>query len=105
MATMASADGGILHTLGDLRGVFVTVDFDSSYPTGGESFPLVGIGLSQILYAEFQSKAGYVFSWDYTNFKLQAYCSNGASPAALNEVPNTTNLSTVTGVRGVFWGR
>lgn len=105
MATIANADGGILHEMGALRAVFVTVDFDSSYPTGGEAFTLLQIGLSQILHADFEPRAGYVFEWDYTNLKLKAFTSNGAGPAALAEVPNTTSLATVTGVRGIFYGR
>jgi hypothetical protein len=104
-AVITNADGGILHEMGALRALFVSINLDASYPTGGYPITLIQIGLSQILYADFQARAGYVFEWDYTNLKLKAFTSNGASPAALLEVPNTTSLATVTAVRGVFYGR
>lgn len=87
------------------------VTFDSSYATGGLSLKPSDVGLRQIVSAApcgagragASGATGAEVSYDYTNQKLQAYVSNGASPALLNEAPAATNLSTVK-VRMVFTG-
>jgi len=80
--------------------------FDSSYPTGGESLTAANIGLRVIEHINVQPRSGFVFDYDYTNSLLLAYRTGaatvtaGATPAAaLAEVSNTTDLSTLTGVR------
>lgn len=95
-------DQNVSLNVGHRRGVIVDVDFDSSYPTGGESLTASDLGFAgtvDLLLAEPQS--GYVFEYDRVNSKLLAYYgdNNNASDGPLIEVPNTTNLSTVTNVR------
>lgn len=120
---------------GNLRYARVTIAFDSSYPTGGESLTAADLGLKTIDLLQVQSKSGLVFEYDYTNSKVLAYSqgvSVGAAGAAtmddfpvtagpgastisvsltnsggsathnfgaMKEVPNTNDLSTITGVR------
>lgn len=69
--------------------------FDNSYPTGGLACTPAMFGFASFLYVSAEPKGGRVFSMDYVNSKLQAYQDAGAA-AALAEVPNATNLSTVT---------
>ena len=74
----------------------VDVTFDSSYPTGGEAYTAGLFGLSRIEHLEIASGGGgYVIQDDATNSKLLAY-EAGADGGALDEVANTTDLSSVT---------
>lgn len=70
------------------------ITFDSSYPTGGEALTASDFGLQVLEDLIINPTLGYVFHWDKTNAKVIAYRSAG-SAAALAEVPDTTNLSTV----------
>lgn len=84
------------------------VTFDSSYATGGLSLTPAQVDCRSILGARQIGRAGgattaAVVQYDPTNQKLQAYVSNGASPALLAEAPATTNLSSLT-VRLEFVG-
>lgn len=72
-----------------------SVTLDSSYPTGGYGFDPSGVSAITHLVA---AGGPVSLKWDRANQKLMAFVSNGASPALLNEAPNTTNLSTVTNV-------
>lgn len=78
-----------------------TIAFDSSYPTGGEALDL-GANAETILHIQCNtSSGGYVFTFDYANQKLLAFYSdnNNAADGPLIQVPDTTDLSAVTGVR------
>lgn len=68
--TVVISDQGIA---GNLRWVRGTVAFDSSYPTGGESFTAANIGLRVIDSIHFHHTAGVSFEYDYTNSKILAY--------------------------------
>jgi hypothetical protein len=85
---------------GHHKEVTVSVDFDSSYPTGGEAFDPamspVGIPNPDIMLAE--SKAGYNFVLNRSGKKLLAY--NGTTQAS-----NGADLSAVTDVRLKICGR
>src|SRR4051794_20695638 len=87
--------------LGQTEHLYVgTIAFDSSYPTGGEVVDVSGNESFDVLIAG--SKNGYVFSWDAANQKLLAYVSKdpaaaGGADIALQQVADTTNLSSVTG--------
>lgn len=83
-----------------------TLAFDASYPTGGEAITLADIGYKGLYVAIVLPRLGYVFDYDYTNNKVLAYYSDydAGADGALIEVPDTTNLSTVTGVRAIFFG-
>jgi hypothetical protein len=98
--------GGITNqltaTTGALRFVTGHFDFDSSYPTGGESLDLGTMLQGASLKAVFiESKSGYVFEYDYTNEKVKAMYADyaAAGPGALIQAPDLTNLSAVTDVR------
>jgi hypothetical protein len=79
-------EGGITHVYG-------TLAMDSSYPTGGE--PIATTGDVDFLY--FFCQAGSVsMTYDRANKKVLAYASNGAAPALLDQVADTTNLSAIT---------
>lgn len=82
----------------------VSIPLDNSYPTGGYT------GLPAKLQAlrkdqreildvrniSIGTAGGYVPQWDRANSKLALYGSNGAAPAALAQIANTTDLSAVT---------
>jgi len=57
---------------GNKRIVIADVDFDSSYPTGGESLQASDVGLKAIDFLQATPKSGYIFEYDYTNEKLKA---------------------------------
>lgn len=92
---------------GDLKYSILTVDFDASYPTGGEPLTAADLGMTVAHRVEAQSTSGYVFEYDHANAKLLAYYvdNNGASDSAMIQVPNTTDLATLTGVRVIVWGQ
>ena len=58
---------------GNKRIVIADVDFDSSYPTGGESLQASDVGLKAIDFLQATPKSGYIFEYDYTNEKLKAF--------------------------------
>jgi hypothetical protein len=101
--TVANTEASVYyHVRGDEYETRKTIAFDSSYPTGGEPLSTTDLGFkAQPSVVEIEPKAGYVFEYDFTNQKILAYYgdNNNASDGPLIEVPNTTNLATVTGVR------
>lgn len=109
---MALTNARVLATnIGDRWMHVYTIAFDSSYPTGGEPLAQTDLGFASTVDDEFHviigPKAGYVFEFDYTNLKVIAYHSDNDAVAdsALIQVPDTTNLSTLTGVRVTAFGR
>ena len=85
MALTVTKTGDWNGTLGNLRYAKVTLDFDSSYPTGGESLTAADLGLRTIDFINIESKSGLVFEYDYTNYKVLAYAQGvtvGAAGAA-----------------------
>lgn len=114
-------------SFGGIRLVSGTINFDSSYPTGGE---LVDIPLKEVHGMFIENKAGYMFEYDRANKKVKAYtpvkaqaahthtentaaaytqnattAAGGAiSASTAAEVANGTNLSTVTEVAFLAWG-
>lgn len=112
MALTITNRAGALPTenLGAMYCRILDVDFDSSYPTGGESLNEVELGFpdnSTLLAVIPLPRLGYVFEYDYTNLKLLAYHADysTATDGALIEVPDTTDLSAVTDVRVVAFAR
>lgn len=72
-----------------------TVTFDSSYPTNGEAYTAGLFGLGLINHLEVvNGDGGYVVQDDAANLKFIAY-EAGADGAPLDEVANTTDLSSV----------
>lgn len=89
-----------------------TVAWDSSYPTGGESLTPGDCGLvSSISDGEYWIEAwpskGYVPEYDKANKKMKLYWANypGAAAGALVEVTNATDVSAITGMLLVAYGR
>lgn len=102
--------GDWLHSLGDLKCTITSIDFDSSYPTGGEALTAANLGLSKVEFVSIQSKDGYVFNYDYTNSKVLVYITKdpadtGGADVVLQQVGDTTNLSALTGVKVFAIGR
>ena len=89
-----------------LKIVTGTLAFDASYPTGGEATTDISGHFTELLGVLIESKSGYTFSYDYTNNKVLAYYvdNNAAADSAQIQVPDTTDLSAVTGVRFFAWG-
>lgn len=54
------------------RMIMGTIAFDSSYPTGGESLDFSG-KIKQVRVVLFETTAGYLFAYDYTNKKVLVY--------------------------------
>src|SRR5438046_1009591 len=86
-------------SFGAFRARLVKVTPDSSYPTAGYAISANSLGLSEILGvvplgldATVQT-SGIVWQYNIQTGKLQAFASNGAAPALLAEVANTTDLS------------
>jgi len=79
----------------------MTLAFDSSYPTGGESLTNDDLRIGRVDFVDAPSVSGYVFQYDYTNEKLMAYYADydAGADGALIEVANEADLSGVTGVR------
>ena len=89
---------GLESVSGTLRQTVTDVDFDSSYPTGGEALTVRQLGLTVLVDIASENKpAGYSFDYDRSGAKLLAFL-NGT------EVGNEGNLSTLTGVRVVAQG-
>lgn len=82
---------------GNRKEVFGTITFDSSYVTGGEPFVPAEFGLSRLDWLQVAGATGYLAVWDgsVTAPKILLYRQTAAT-GALVEVPNTTNVSTVT---------
>lgn len=56
-----------------------TIAFDDSYPTGGEALTLSKLPLKRVSNVLIETNSGYVFQYDYTNNKIIAYRSAGAT--------------------------
>ena len=81
--------------VGPTRLVTATIQFDSSYPTGGETLTPSDFGLSQITAVFTDNGDGYLY--EYNAPKL--LCYNVDSVSALGpakETGNTSTLATVT---------
>lgn len=84
--------------------VVVLVDFDNSYPTGGESFtPALIDGMSGFHEVIPLAHLGYVLQWDKTNAKLKVFqavdpADAGGADTPLVEVGDTGDLSSLTDV-------
>lgn len=77
-----------------------TLAFDSSYPTGGETLIKSQVGIQTIDRMNIQVNSGYVCQYDSANNKVLVYYAdnNNASDGPLIEVPNTTDLSSLTAI-------
>jgi hypothetical protein len=82
---------------GSRKESYGVITFDSSYPTGGEAFVPSEFGLTRLDWLQVAGATGYVAVWDGSTSdpKVLLYRQTAAT-GALAEVPNTTNVSTVT---------
>lgn len=105
--TVTVTQVGSQHSVGDLRAVIADVAFDSSYPTGGEPLTAANLGLNTLEFVLVEPAGGYAFEYDHANAKIIARYADydAVADGALIQVPDTTNLSTVTGVRVIAFGR
>lgn len=86
------------HGLGQLSG---TIAFDSSYPTGGESFDLSGYFKSVYQVIISDQNSGYLFEYDYTNKKIKVMYPRSAQAAAntgANQPTVTSGAATASAV-------
>jgi len=84
--------------LANVRRVLVTITFDASYVTGGESILPADVGLGEILHINFnQGEDGYVLHWDSVAQTIVAYYADydAVADGALIEVANAVDLSAV----------
>lgn len=70
---------------GNKRIVTADIDFDSSYPTDGESLTPANLGLKEINILLTTSKSGYMFEYDYSNKKLKAMYPKSAQAAVTTD--------------------
>lgn len=85
------------------------VDFDSSYPTGGEVWD-ISADFDVIKTAIFESKGGYTFELTSkdapASSKIKAYwVDTTVDGAPLAEITNTTDISAVTKVGVIIIGK
>ena len=80
-----------------------TIDFDSSYPTGGEAVTAANFNLSSIRWMDIRNTADA--SGNYRQFEFVDASSNiKVRDASGNEIGNGTSLSTLTGVKFRVFG-
>lgn len=71
-----------------LRTTYKKVTFDATvYTTGGFSLTAAELGLSSVVFSRPVSSGGFMFVYDATNSKIQAFYSGNTS-AALAELAN-----------------
>ena len=84
------------NVVGARRRKVLSVTFDDSYPTGGESLTPADAGLVSFTHVSAEPADGYVFEFDHTNEKVIAYWVDTTTDGApMAQVANTTDLATV----------
>lgn len=68
--------------IGGAKAVVADIDFDSSYPTGGESLTAANLGLDTVSLVLASPKSGFTYEYDYTGSKLKALCPGVVTTAA-----------------------
>lgn len=81
--------------LGNVAGRMVTLTFDNSYPTGGESLSAADLGMSEIFQVHLSPDSsttaeGFVFQYDYTAETVQVYDEGAVADAPLTELANAS---------------
>jgi hypothetical protein len=101
-ATIAGVQGGSEDVWGRHRVVIKDITGDAAYPTGGYAITGPQTGNRQILTmipaGGVTAALGLIPYWNTTTNKLQFFypTETGTSPNVGGEVPNGTNLSTIT---------
>ena len=85
----------------------IDIDFDSSYPTSGESLTPASINFLSIDFLYAETTSGFVFEYNYSGELLLAYYADydAVADGALIQVANATDLSSVTNVRAMVIGQ
>jgi hypothetical protein len=76
-----------------LKTLVGTIDFDSSYPTGGESFDVSSYFPVDVLGVTFFPQDGYVFAYDEDNKKVKAYEQLGLGTLNLIDTASGNTLT------------
>jgi len=71
----------------------ISVDFDSSYPTGGESISTPWNKFKSVVFVNVEPRGNRVFEVDYTAKKVKLFTALGT------EAANESDQSSITGVR------
>jgi len=87
----------ISRSLGILTG---SIDFDDSYPTGGEDASDISDYFQTCLVIQCEAKSGYIFEYDKTNDKIKVYYPT--NPAAHSHVAFTVNATETAGDSTTF---
>lgn len=100
-------DNLINSALQNKRIVFLEVDFDSSYPTGGEALTADELGMISIDRVLIEPKSGYSFEYDHTNEKVKVLVpidagSSSAVAGANNTLVATTGAVEIAGTGNAF---
>ena len=101
MALTITRSGDWHGVAGNLRYAYVRVAFDSSYPTGGESFVPSDVGMREFVDVKIHPTSGFVFEYDYTNEKILVYTQGVAHGSAgsvtLDDYPVTAGPGATSG--------
>jgi hypothetical protein len=85
--------------MGNKQASVFKADFDSSYPTGGESLTGVQVGISTVEFLLAEPKGGYYFEYDHAGAKLKAYGAKEVPALVVEEaVTVATNVGTLANV-------
>lgn len=104
--TVAVTQVGTPHVMGDLQVRIAELAFDSSYPTGGESVTPAMFGLNTIDFLLAEPAGGYTFEYVHaTSLLIARWVDTTVDGAPQAQVADTTNLSGVTGIRVIAFGR
>jgi len=72
--------------IGNKQMIVGTIQFDSSYPTGGESFnPDTLFGVHDVDYVMVANRSGYYFEYDNSNKKILAFAPRQMPPIVYDE--------------------
>lgn len=123
MSLTVTRTGDWQYIAGNRRVANVVVAFDSSYPTGGETFSPSDVGMRVIEAVRITPNYGYSFDYDYTNSTIRVYRDQSIGMVTVNTsaIGNTTTGSDFTlksftvpantisaqnmGIRATVWGQ
>lgn len=76
------------------------VDFDASYPTGGEVLGKDALGVrGKVIDVMIMPRLGYIFEYDKANDKIKVFVETDTIATALTEVANAVDLSALLQVK------
>lgn len=78
-----------------------TIDFDASYPTGGESLSAADLGLGSVDLCLLAPASGLMFEYDHTNSKVKALYPTGGAAAPATRVAPVAAAPTASGANAV----